>query len=83
MSTKDKRIARLKSTPKDFTFDEMKSLLESLGFVMSNKGKTSGSRVCFEKDGIPIVIHKPHPGNILLEYQIKGVLVILEKEGLI
>ena len=40
MGKKEKLIAKLKSNPKDFTFDEMQSLLESLGFVMFNKGKT-------------------------------------------
>lgn len=49
MGKKEKLIAKLKSNPKDFTFDEMKTLLEALGFVMSNKGKTSGSRVKFMK----------------------------------
>ena len=53
MGKKEKLIAKLKSNPKDFTFDEMKTLLEALGFVMSNKGKTSGSRVKFMKGDIP------------------------------
>jgi len=80
---KDKLIERLKSNPKDFTFDEMRKLLESLGFEMSNKGKTSGSRVQFMKGRIPIILHKPHPRKELLEYQIKQVIEILEKEDLI
>jgi len=80
---KEKLIERLKSNPKDLTFDEMQNVLESLGFVMSNKGKTSGSRVKFLKDNIPIILHKPHPRKELLEYQIKQVLEILEKEDLI
>jgi len=80
---KEKLIERLKSNPKDFTFDEMRNVLESLGFEMFNKGKTSGSRVKFMKDNIPIILHKPHPRKELLEYQIKQVLVILEKEDLI
>ena len=42
MGKKEKLIQRLLSVPKDFTFDEMQSLLEILGFEMSNKGKTSG-----------------------------------------
>ncbi len=37
LGKKEKLIAKLKSNPKDFTFDEMKTLLEALGFVMSNK----------------------------------------------
>ena len=83
MGKKEKLIAKLKSNPKDFTFDEMKTLLEALGFVMSNKGKTSGSRVKFMKGDIPVILHKPHPGKELLEYQIKQITEVLEREDLI
>jgi len=80
---KEKLIARLKENPKDFTFDEMRNMLEFLGFEMLHKGKTSGSRVKFQKGNIPIIFHKPHPRKELLEYQIKQVLEILEKEDLV
>ena len=83
MGKKEKLIARLKNIPKDFTFEEMETLLSALGFEKSNKGKTSGSRVKFMKDDIPIILHKPHPRKELLEYQIKQILEILEEEGLI
>jgi len=83
LGKKEKLIARLKSIPKDFTFEEMETLLSALGFEKSNKGKTSGSRVKFMKDDIPIILHKPHPRKELLEYQIKQILEILEEEGLI
>ena len=83
MGKKEKLINRLKSHPKDFTFKEMQNLLELLKFEMSNKGKTSGSRVKFMKDSIVIILHKPHPRKELLEYQIKQVLEILERECLI
>ena len=83
MSKKDKLIQRLKSIPKDFTFDEMLSLLEYLGFSVSNKGKTSGSRIKFYKGDMVIILHKPHPRKELLEYQLKQILDILMKEGLI
>ena len=39
ISKNDKLIARLKSKPRNFTFDEAKSLLESFGYVMSPSGK--------------------------------------------
>lgn len=81
MGRKEKLIERLKSNPKDFTFDEMRKVLEHLGFEMSNKGKTSGSRVKFMKGVIAIILHKPHPRKELLEYQVKQVLEILEKEN--
>ena len=83
MSKKDKLIARLKSKPKDFTFDEAKSLLESFGYVMSTLGKTSGSRVCFVKDKKIFRMHKPHPRKELFAYQIKELLDELKQEGLL
>ncbi len=39
MGRKEKLIKKLKNNPKDFTFEEMKALLELLGFDMSNKRK--------------------------------------------
>ena len=83
MSKKEKLIKRLKSKPKDFTFNELQNLLELLGFELFNKGKTSGSRVKFIKNDIPLIIHKPHPRKELLEYQIKQILETLEKEKLL
>ena len=82
MGQKDKLIKRLKSKPRDFTFEEAETLLNYLGFIASNKGKTSGSRVMFmsETHGT-ILLHKPHPRNELKNYQIKQLLDVLEQEG--
>lgn len=85
MGQKDKLIAKLKSNPKNFTFDEAESLLGYLDYRKSNKGKTSGSRVMFtsNKHKAKILLHKPHPRKELLEYQIKQLIDLLEQEGLI
>ena len=83
MSKKQKLINRLKRFPKDFTFTEMESLLKMIGFVKSNKGKTSGSLVQFYLKSITINLHKPHPRKELYEYQIKQVIEILERENLL
>ncbi len=83
LGKREKLIKRLKSNPKDFTFDEMRTALEALGFRMSDQGKTSGSRVKFLRGNIAISLHKPHPRKELLEYQIKQVLELLEKENII
>ena len=83
MGKTEKLIARLKSRPQDFTFEEMQTLLTALGFKKSNKGRTSGSRVKFMKGNMPISMHKPHPRKELLDYQVKQILDVLEKEGLI
>lgn len=83
MGKKEKLMERLKSNPKDFTFNELQTALAVFGFEISNKGKTSGSRVKFLKDNISIILHKPHSRKELLEYQIKQVLEIVEREDLI
>lgn len=84
MGQKEKLIQRLKSRPKDFTFDDAETLLNYLEYTRSNKGKTSGSRVMFisEEHG-NILLHKPHSQKELKSYQIKQLIEILEQEGLI
>ena len=62
MGQKEKLIKRLKTKPRDFTFDEAETLLGYLTYSRSNKGKTSGSRVMFTSEQhAPILLHKPHP----------------------
>lgn len=84
MGQKEKLIAKLRSKPRDMTFDEVETLLRYLTYLRSNKGRTSGSRVMFvSEEHPPILLHKPHPRKELLEYQVKQLIEILEQEGLI
>lgn len=84
MGQKEKLIQRLKSKPKDFSFDDAETLLRYLEFVRSDKGKTSGSRVMFvSKEHGSILLHKPHPQKELKMYQLKQLIDILEQENLI
>lgn len=84
MSKKEKLIKRLKTKPKDFTYDELKTILNYLEFYESNKGKTSGSRVVFVNEkGEKIEMHKPHPGNILKSYQVNKLIKILQEMEMI
>lgn len=81
---KEKLIKKLQSRPKNFTFDDAEALLRYFSYTRSNKGRTSGSRVMFvSEDYAPILLHKPHPRKELLEYQVKQLIEVLEKEGLI
>jgi len=74
MSQKEKLIARFLSMPSDFHCDEMVKLLGYFDFKEIKKGKTSGSRVKFiNKDGVPLMMHKPHPTGILKYYQLKQI----------
>ena len=84
MGQKEKLIKRLKSKPKDFTFEEAETLLRYFGYFRNDKGKTSGSRVMFYSDDrASILLHKPHPRKELLMYQIKQLIEVLEQEGLL
>lgn len=75
MSKLEKQIERLKSKPKNYTYDEAKFMLNKMGYIENNKGKTSGSKVVFiNKNNVKIELHKPHPRNILKPYQINLIL---------
>ena len=82
MGTKEKLIERFTRLPSDFTFDELERLLIIFGYERSNKGKTSGSRVIFkDSQSHPIMLHKPHPGNIVKAYALKQVYDELVTRG--
>jgi len=75
MSKIDKLIERLKSQPKDFTWDELLKVLKHFGYSELKAGKTGGSRRKFADNQNNIInFHKPHPGNILKEYVIKQII---------
>ena len=83
MSKKDKLVNRLLGKPKDFTFEEMVSLLSYYGYELKQGG--SGSGVKFIKEGSNEVInfHKPHPSGILKRYILDQVVEKLRKDGLL
>ena len=84
MSKKEKLVERLLSIPADFTFDEVSTLLGHFGYSIDNSGKTSGSRIRFKNsDADYIRLHKPHPRNILKQYQVTDLIVALQERGLI
>jgi hypothetical protein len=85
MGTKEKLIERFKRQPKDLTFNELKRLFLVLGFEISQKGKTSGSRIEFvnsEKE-LSYGAHKPHPDNAIKSYVMKQILEFLTSNKLI
>jgi hypothetical protein len=84
MSKTEKLLLRLLSIPRDLTWEELTKLLGLFGFDELKKGKTGGSRRKFadEKKNV-IILHKPHPGNIVKEYAIKQVITQLKEKGYI
>lgn len=84
MGRKEKLLARLQQRPKDFTWDELTSLLKSLGYVQRKTGKSGGSRRRFVHTTAPtITLHKPHPNRIVRMYVINDILELLRREEII
>lgn len=86
MNNKEKLIERLLSRPKDFTYEEMVTLLSYLDF---HPQQGNGSRVKFIKenkdDNTSSVIHyhKPHPNKILKMYVLEQIIVKLREDSLL
>ena len=83
MGRSDKLLKRLLRNPKDFTFDELESLLNGFGYSLSNSGSTSGSAVRFinRETGHIIRLHKPHPSPVLKQYIVKFIINELKQDG--
>ena len=85
MTQKEKLIFKIQQLPKDFTFTELTALLSQLGFVIDNKGKTSGSRIRFyhPEKKIQYLTHKPHPTNVIKPKALKDILNYLTENNLL
>lgn len=57
--------------------------MNHLGYNEDHKGKTSGSRVKFirDVDGKVILLHRPHPSDVLSPPVIDSVISNLERRG--
>jgi hypothetical protein len=84
MSNREKLLRRLGKRPKDFTWDELETLLVLLGYRQIKPGRASGSRRRFVHESMsPIIFHEPHPQNVLKRYQVELIIEALEKEGIL
>ena len=57
-----------KPTCSDVRYDDLKSLLNSVG---ARTGEGRGSRVRFEYGARSVHIHKPHPQKVLPKYSVE------------
>jgi len=82
MGKREKLIARLKTLPVDFSWQELATVLKLLGY---RQVQGSGSRVKFDNGNANqmINLHKPHPGNTVKRYALRQLVEKLEQRGLI
>ena len=84
MSNLEKLIQRFLSQPVDFSWGELKSLLEGFGYSLGSGARTGGSRVTFlHPHHPPVILHKPHPTTVLKCFQVDQTAGFLKKEGLL
>lgn len=85
MGRTEKLLKRLQSKPKDFSWDELTTLLHALGYEVETGGKSGGSRRKFfsAATGNVMFFHKPHPSGILKAYQLKQVIENLKENKLL
>lgn len=82
MSRQEKLLAKLLSRQSGFTWQELTTLLNGMGY---RQLEGQGSRVKFD-NGNPhamINLHRPHPGNELKAYVKRQVIEHLKAGGLI
>ncbi len=82
MGKREKLIARFKTIPADFKWQELTLLMKALGY---QEIQGNGSRVKFENGNAHhmINLHRPHPGNIVKRYALRQLNEKLVQGGLI
>jgi hypothetical protein len=78
MSKHEKLIRKLLSNSKNFTYEELVTLLRGFGYTAEKRGRSSGSAVMFYNNELndKIMLHKPHPQKELKKYILN---LIIEK----
>ena len=68
-------------TPANFKFSDLRKVMSHFGYLESNKGATSGSRVKFYHPGTKaiLLLHKPHPGGEMAKAAVESVVTFLKE----
>ena len=83
VSRSAKLLQRFQRKPKDFSYGELRRLLNSFGYAETSPGRSSGSRVAFINPDTRDVIrlHRPHPARIMKTYQLELIEQHLKQKG--
>lgn len=73
----------MKPTPSDFRSSDLWRVMAHFGYLESNKGATSGSRVKFyhPETKAVLLLHKPHPGDEMQKAAVDTVVKFLKEHG--
>ena len=79
LSKKIKLLAKLKSAPANFTWDEVVKLMGACGFKLLNRA--GSARMFVHTNGTKVRLHEPHPQNTLHPYMVGYLLEGLKAAG--
>lgn len=80
MSRHEKLLQRISSSPKDFAWSELTSLMSALGVELRTSGG-SARRFVNPATSQVFYIRQPHPSSILKPYQVREAVKYLKQEG--
>lgn len=70
------------ATPKDFTWDELTTVMSAFGFALKTTGG-SGRKFIHIETGVTLFMHEPHPSKVLKAYQLREAIDLLRREGFV
>jgi hypothetical protein len=79
MSRHQKALARLLQKPRDFTWAELRFLMETFNYEMKT-GSGSSRKFIHRQTAAILMMHEPHPAKVLKTYQIKAAIDFLKQE---
>lgn len=79
MGRKEKLKAKLDNIPKNFTWDELVTLMSQYGFKLLKASRGSGRKFYNEKFERLVLFHEPHPENTLKKYVLEEVKQLLDE----
>ena len=82
MSKFKKSLTRLLNKPKDFTWQELQTIMTQLGY-QEKKGGGSRRKFVHVKTKVTISLHESHPKPEMKSYALDIIIEYLKEEGLI
>jgi predicted RNA binding protein YcfA (HicA-like mRNA interferase family) len=85
MSRHEKLREKLLKFPRNFTYDEMITLLKDYGYIKEERRRSSGSAVMFYNKELSdkIMFHKPHPEKELKRYILEMIIEKLKNNKML
>lgn len=74
-------LDRIRRRPKDYTVQELDTLMKKCGCTKGHGGRGSSLQYYHKEAGRMLTFDGPHPGNELYPYQVKKVLAFLKDIG--